>query len=216
MDLRRGARAAVPILDGFVDVAHVYTWEVAVLRSDQPVAAADLSPLRISAERVWHQLELVNDTGSPWTTGPALLLQDGKPLAQELLTYTPRGASVRVPVTVAVDVRGAYGSEETGRTPGALKWAGYSYMRIDEKGTLTVTNHKPEAVTVEVSCRIGGKIDEAGEGAEIVIQPFRSEDWSNYRGHPAANNSSLLRWRRTIAPGTQETLDLQSHHFVRE
>ncbi len=73
-------RAAVPIFDASGTRrprVHVGGRGGHAAPSRRP--ARDLSPLRISAERVWHEIELVNGTDSPWTTGAALLVQDGAP-----------------------------------------------------------------------------------------------------------------------------------------
>lgn len=49
---------------------------------------------------------LTNTTRLSWTTGPAMLMQKGRPLGQDLLTYTPPKREVMVPLTEAVSVRG--------------------------------------------------------------------------------------------------------------
>ncbi len=91
-------------------------------------------------------MELSNPTDVPWTTGPALILEGGMPLAQELMTYTSAGGSVRVPVTVAIDLRGDYSEEETGRRFDALAWQGYKYAQIDKRGRVAVRNHRDRPV----------------------------------------------------------------------
>jgi hypothetical protein len=219
MTLSKGERSALPVFDAEVPLEHVYSWDVAVTREDillAPAGKGDVSPLRISAERIWHHVGLENVTKVPWTTGAAMIFEGGRPLAQELLTYTPVGGSVRVPLTVAVDVRGDYRAFETGRELSALTWERTTYARIEERGALVLRNFKRSPVSVEVTCRVAGRIDEASEGAEIEVGAYRAEDWRHYRGHPAVNNSSTVRYRVTIGPGEELELFYTSHYFVRQ
>jgi hypothetical protein len=213
----RGHRVAVPIFEATAPLRHVYTWDVEAARENTDAARPreqGASPLLLSEQRVWHQLEMDNGTTVPWTTGAALVLREGLPLGQDLLTYTPRGARTRLPLTVAVDVRGDYDEQETGRTLDALRWSNHAYARIDRRGTLVVANHKDVAVDVEVTLRVGGKATETSEGGSVDVQPFRGADWRNYRGDPAVNASSLVRYRLHLGPRERKEAWAAFHYFV--
>ena len=114
MTLKKGERASVPILTTEVGYRDVYTWDVMVKHSESyaPTSADMSSPLVLSDNKVWRQVELVNDTDIPWTTGAAMFVDGFQPLAQELLTYTSPGGICRVPITVAVDLRGKVDDQE--------------------------------------------------------------------------------------------------------
>ena len=111
--LAKGARATINLWELEVPLEHLYTLDLDVVRGSEFEAylrhpgRQQESPLQLAKNPVWHQLRLENGSLFPWTTGPALLLRGLIPLGQELLTYTPRGAQVLVPVTVAVDRSGA-------------------------------------------------------------------------------------------------------------
>ena len=85
-----------------------------------------------------------------------MIMEGMQPLAQELLTYTSPGGSVRVPVTVSVDTRGSYEEEEVGRELKALTWERVSYAKISNKATLALANRKDVPVDVEIRLRFGG------------------------------------------------------------
>jgi hypothetical protein len=76
-------------------------------------------------------------------------------------------------------------------------------------------NNKPDAVDVEISLRFGGRANRASDGGEITLSPYREEDWVQYRGDPAVNNSSAVLWRLTLEAGEviQPTVDY--HFFAR-
>ena len=143
-------------------------------------------------------------------------MSDGQPLAQELLTYTPPGGTVRVPLTVAVDVRASFADVESAREMKAVTWGGYHYARIDMRGTLSVRNRKAHPIDLEITCEIGGRATKADPDAAIVIQPFFKEDWTNYRGDPAVNNHSTIRWRIPIEAGKAATATVDYHFFRRQ
>jgi hypothetical protein len=174
------------------------------------------SPLVLSTNQVWHQVELTNNTKVPWTTGAAMLMQGGRPLSQELLTYTSPGGAVRIPVTVSVDVRGTFSEKETDRQLGALVWQNRTYARIEKEATLILDNHKGVPLDTEVVCCFGGHADEASDDGSINISSFDSSDWHNYSWHTEVNNRSTVTWKLKIEAGKAATLKIKYHYFARQ
>jgi hypothetical protein len=215
LSLAKGQRAAVSIFTAEVPYRDVYTWEVQVSRHDieaAPSGAGVRSPLTLARNEVWHQIELTNTTNLPWTTGPALLAQGQQPLAQELLTYTPRGGGVRLPVTVSVETRGTFDEHETGRDLKALVWDGHSYARIEKEARLRLDNFKQTPIEAEITFRLGGRATAASHEGQIAVNAFNAGDWVQYHGSPAVNNSSTITWAVTLQPG--ETLEpIAKYHF---
>ncbi|MBC8112742.1 MAG: hypothetical protein H7062_00025, partial [Candidatus Saccharimonas sp.] len=204
LKLRRGQRAAMPILTADVPYRDLYTWAVHDTRRDTEAVSAGQgvkSPLQLSENRVWHQLVLSNTTRVPWTTGAAMILQGTQPLGQDLLTYTSPGSEVRLPVTVSVDTRGSFDDEETDRKLNDMKVNGHNYARISKSATLTLSNRKSIPVDVEVTFRTGGRATEATHDGKITLKPHAPEDWLDYHGYSAVNNSSTVVWKATLKPG---------------
>ncbi len=202
MTLKRGERAMVPILRTEVAYRDIYTWDIELTHSESYAAttAESPSPLILSEAKVWRQVELINNTDIPWTTGAAMLVDGKQPLAQELLTYTSPGGICRVPVTISVDLRGKAEDTEVNRSYNALQWRGSEYARIEGKIEVELANNKTESVPVEVRLRFGGKATKVSDEGKITLESFRIEDWRDNRGNPI-NNSSAVRWSATIAPG---------------
>ena len=201
MTLKKGERASVPILTTAVGYRDVYTWDIAVKHSESYEASgADLaSPLVLSENKVWRQIELVNDTDIPWTTGAAMFVDGLQPLAQELLTYTSPGGICRVPVTVAIDLRGKVDDREVSRDLKAIKYRGYSYAKVVGKMNAELANNKLVKVPVEVNIRFGGKVTKASDEGKMSLSGFNEEDWEG-RGD-AINNRSEVHWKAEIEPG---------------
>ena len=202
MTLKNGERATVPILRTQVEYRDLYTWDVNVKHTESHVKNGNTSasPLVLSENRVWRQIELINNTEIPWTTGAAMFVDGFQPIAQELLTYTSPGGICRVPVTVAVDLRGKVVNQETDREPKALQWQGRNYARIDGKIDVELANNKTVKLPIEVQLRLGGKAKTASNEGTIRVEGFRSSDWGGGRREPI-NNSSVIIWRTEIEPG---------------
>jgi hypothetical protein len=218
MTLAKGERAAVSIFTTEAPYKDIYTWNVHVTRADienAPSGAGVTSPLTLSNNEVWHQVVITNNTNLPWTTGAAMIMQGDQPLAQELLTYTPPKDECRVPVTIAIDARGSFDEHETGRDLNALSWDGYQYAKIAKSANVHLCNNKKVAIDVEMTLHVGGKVTASSDDGKIVLGAFRAEDWQNYRGHPAVNNSSTVTWTATLKPG--ETIEpvVSYHYFTR-
>lgn len=202
MTLLKGERATVPIAADPLVYRDVYTWDIDVMHSESATAIsnAQRSPLQLSENRVWRQVELVNTTKLPWTTGAVMFVDGFQPLGQELLTYTSPGQYCRVPVTVAVDLQGKAMDEETGRADNGYQWRGRKYMQIDGEIALDLLNTKQQEVSVEVRLRFGGKGKEVSDNGKLTLSAFRSEDWLHGQGDHL-NNSSTIRWTTMIKPG---------------
>lgn len=218
LNLKRGERTAVPIFTTKVPYRDVYTWDLHLKRSDieaAPSGSGVQSPLVLSKNEVWHQIEPTNNTQVPWTTGAAMIMQGGQPLAQELLTYTSPRDAARVPVTVSVETRGSYEEKEVGRDLRALTWDNYNYARIDKEATLDLCNNKSIEIEVEITFRVGGKVTEVSHDGSITLGPFVPGDWENYRGHPAVNNSSTVKWKVKLGPGETFKPTVKYEYFTR-
>ncbi|MEM9943741.1 MAG: hypothetical protein AAF939_19415 [Planctomycetota bacterium] len=202
MSLKKGERASVPILTTEVSYRDVYTWDIDVIHSETYAAdsSSGVSPLVLTKNRVWRQVELVNNTKIPWTTGAAMFVDDFQPLAQELLTYTSPGGTCRIPITVAVDLRGKVEDNEIGRDLKSLRWRGYDYAKVKGKIEIELVNQKDTSVPVEMRLRFGGRADQVSDDGKVTLSGFRKNDWQDLRGD-AINNSSLIEWKAEISPG---------------
>ena len=219
LSLEVGERAAVPIISAKVPFRHLYAWDVQLSRTgveSLPGAGPHVSPLRLLKNEVWHLVEMSNETNVPWTTGSALVMDGYLPVGQELLTYTSVGGRCQLPLTVAVDVRGTYEEQETGRELKAINYNGYDYTRVTKKGTLRVTNYKKEAINLVVTCAFGGNATEVPDGGKVTVSDFQSGDWnSNFNGHPGLNGHSTVQWEIQLDPGKSKVLTCVYSYYTR-
>jgi hypothetical protein len=218
ISLDKGDRSAVSIFTTDAPYKDIYTWDVHVARNDVEAAPSGTgisSPLTLSKNEVWHQVVITNNTNLPWTTGAAMITEGQQPLAQELLTYTPPKDECRVPVTVSIDTRGSFNERENGRELKALHWSGYDYARIDKEAVVHLCNNKKLDIEAEITLRVGGKVTKAESEGAVVLTAFRAEDWQNYQGHPAVNNSSTVTWKVKLKPGENFEPKVTYNFFTR-
>lgn len=223
--LRKGARASVPVWNAKAAVRHVYTLDLKLGKvgraepryadaSDRPATPAGDSPLGLLRNRVWHQIELTNASASPWTTGPALVMNGTMPISQDLLTYTSKGARCRLPLTVSADIAGTFKETELERQANALNWSGHQYAKVSKKGTVTLVNRRDESSRVCVSLSMGGRVKSAGAEGAVVVDAGRPDDFED-SSNSNVNNHSDVRWELDLGPGETRTLEVEYDVFLR-
>ena len=193
--LAKGERAMFPILERVVPLRHVYRWSV-------PDDAN--SPAR---DQVWHSIALTNDGSTPWTTAPALVVSNAKPLAQDTLAYTAAGAPGEVRLTIATDVAVEREETEVERKPRAMERGGYSYASVVVEGELTLRNYKRERIEVEVTKTIEGESTQGTPKAEVTRVAAEPN---------AINVRERLDWQVPVAAGGKVTLRYRYKVWVRE
>jgi hypothetical protein len=210
LSLRKGERAVVEVMRTTVPFRHVYTWDVELGKQDASHSHSGNSPLKVGVNQVWHQIELKNQSGRPWTTGPALIMQDGRPVGQDMMTFTPPGQSVQVPMTMAVSVRGTAKTVEIERKHGAKKLRHRTYTRMTNQTTLRIVNSGKTAVHLRINARAKGTFTSASQQGKIEQQ-----------GHapgadPLIDTSSRVVWELKLKPGQTKEVSSQYHTWARE
>ncbi|MHC5011350.1 MAG: hypothetical protein ACYTG6_10425 [Planctomycetota bacterium] len=190
--LGKGQRLVLPVAETTLPYEDLYTLEVPfspppevwpqivqqLQNNPQEAEAARL----LAAPKVMHEVRLTNEGPHPLTTAPALVLKEGRVLAQGMLTYTSVGGSVDLPVTNAVDIHVRRADREVERTPNAVRWRGDDYARIDMAGTITLTNYKEKRVRVEVTRFVLGTDATADQGGETqALNALEDMSWTSWR-----------------------------------
>ena len=184
------------------------------------------------APKVMHALRLKNSAEVPITTAPALLMRHDKVLAQGVTQYTPKGASLDLNVTPAVDILVTKTERKTKRTPNAVEWEGNQYGRIDLQGTLKLTSHLSTPIELEISRNLLGVVDSAdNDGKTAMLNVFDDQsflpaseqdgqpywwgwyNWPYWWGH--FNSVGRVTWNATLDPGKELTVNYTWHYFWR-
>lgn len=185
---------------------------------------------RVAAPKVMHKVRLTNGSDVPLTTAPALILENGRVLAQSLMTYAAPGSDTDLPVTVAVDVRISKTDVETARKPDAERRQGDAYARVDLAGKIVLVSHRKAAVELEVVRHALGRVDTADSGGKVERVNTLEDpgftggsgalpDWWGWFPWPywwgRLNEVGRIRWMVKLSPGTPVELNYTWHYFWR-
>lgn len=232
--LKKGERMVLPVTEYSLPYKDVYTLELPfapppdVLRYGNSEQQRQIAQL-LSSPKVQHKIRLTNKSTQPLTTAPALILKDGKVLAQGMMTYTAAGGEGDLDLTAAVDVRITKTDTEIKRTPNAAKWQGYDYGRVDLTGKIELCNYRKEAMTVEVTRYVLGVVDTADGGGKIQkLNVFEDRsflpggdypawwswgDWGSWWHH--FNGVGKIEWTTRLDPQKEVELNYTWHYFWR-
>lgn len=228
--LKKGERLVVPITSFEVSYKDVYKFDSAMAPPSeyqqglQDQRVFELAR-QLAAPKVRHVLRLKNDSKAPFTTAPALVLRNGRILAQGHMKYTSRGAFTDLEINAAIDVRVKAAQQETGRTPNVRR-SGHNYNRVELAGSIELTNGKSQAVQIEVTRRVLGIVNEVdNEGSMRQLDLVHA--WGN-TARPAwwswwswphwwfhHNGFGECRWDVTLEPGKTVKLGAKWHYYWR-
>lgn len=205
VNLKKGERGYYPIFSDLVEYRHIYEWDVPNTTDvDLRGYSVSQDSARKEREPVWHSIRLVNSTPYPWTTASALTISDWKPLAQDMITYTPRGSKANLKLTVANDIKTDREEEEASRQRD-IRMYQYSYDLVTVKGELVVRNLKDREVTMLIKKTLTGEVTEASHKGRIE---------KNAEGLKGVNYNSVISWETQVPAGKEEKLTYKYRVYV--
>ncbi|UCE36274.1 MAG: hypothetical protein JSW00_12135 [Thermoplasmata archaeon] len=193
ISLRKGERAYYHIFSQEVDYKHIYEWNVPDTINVDTSGYQFSEESQADTEQVWHSIKLGNSTDYPWTTAPALTVSGWKPLAQDVINYTPKGTETNLKLTVATDIKTNRNEYEIERERD-VKLYRSSYDLVTIKGELYIHNAKSQDVTLEIKKKVTGDVREASHDGKIdkVAEGLRG-----------VNLNSFISWEIPVKAGEE-------------
>ncbi|MEW6741529.1 MAG: hypothetical protein AB1486_02125 [Planctomycetota bacterium] len=232
--LRRGERMLMPVVRYELAYADLYTLDLPFapppdvyqnFNSQQRIELAQL----LGRPKVMHKIRLSNRSQYPLTTAPALIMRDGRLLAQGMTTYTAIGGSSDVTITAAVDIKVDKVEREKQRTPNEVRFSGHDYTKVEMEGTITLTNYRGSAVEVEVEVtrHVLGNVDHCDhDGVISGLNVFEDDSffvqgdqpyWWSWYGWPwwwyHFNGIGQVSWTVTLEQGQETALGYAWHYY---
>jgi hypothetical protein len=228
ISIRKGERMVVNIGEFAVKYRDVFTLDVPLappaelLRNVDGTRQAELARM-VNASKVLHKVRLFNSTPYPFTTAPALILENERLLAQGMMTYAAPGGAEDLNLTDAVDIRFTKEDNETKRTPNAESWQGEPYGRVDVAGRITLMSFRKDAVEVEVTRSMFGRVDSSDHnGHETmvnILEDTGSYSWWSWFSWPwwwqRFNGVGRITWTVKLEPQTPLDLRYTWHYYWR-
>ncbi|MBW2702182.1 MAG: hypothetical protein JRF33_15295 [Deltaproteobacteria bacterium] len=211
LTLRKGERALVELMRTKVPYRHLYTWAPKSGRSSVVSTSYGVSPLQLEKNTVWHQVVLKNNSGRPWTTGPALLMEKGFAVGQDMLTFTPAGAEVELPVTAAVSLRGSHSEEEIRRVQGAKRVGSRVYTLVETRMTLKLRNAMNKPARLVIRASVPGKVLKAAGSVEVTRLPVPGQQHEAW-----LHAESQVRFDFTLPAQAKAEREIIFQRYLRE
>ncbi|HEV3305291.1 MAG TPA: hypothetical protein VGZ91_02525 [Candidatus Sulfotelmatobacter sp.] len=208
--LARGERATYNVFSDTVNYEHIYEWNLEEKprvdgfgnAQNNANAAAD----RSTKENVWHTLRLKNTTKFPWTSAPTMVISGTKPLSQDTVAYTPKGATSSLKLTVAADIRASHEENEIDRQKDLERRRSRNYDQVTVEGTLTIKNYKSKDVRLSIADRVRGSVEsQTDDGKATKLAEAIAVD----------NPLSRLTWEITLKAGEERIIKYRYKVWLR-
>lgn len=205
--LKKGERGYYPLYTTEVPYEHLYEWKIGDALDQQEQYRNRDEGSAANAEDVWHSVRLTNTSAVPWTTAPAMTMQKGQILGQDLINYTSPGGRTTVRITKAVDIKAEQAEYEVTRTRNAANFYGYSYDLVEVRGTLKATNFKDKSITLTISKELSGEVLKTTPVAKVE---------QTARGLKKVNPKSVLTWEVPMNPRGKVEIEYGYKVYVRD
>lgn len=208
--LARGERATYNVFSETVNYEHIYEWNL----EDQPrVDGFGIAQNNVNSgsdrgtkDNIWHALRLKNTTKFPWTSAPTMVISGTKPLSQDTVPYTPKGATSSLKLTVATDIRASHEENEVERQKDLQRRRNYNYDQVTVEGTLTIKNYKSKEVRLSIADRVRGTVEsQTDDGKAAKLAEAIAVD----------NPLSRLTWEVTLKAGEEKIIKYRYKVWLR-
>jgi hypothetical protein len=218
--LAKGARMVIPISEQVLGYKDVYTLDIPYappqemrVHANTP-AAAEYAKL-MAEPKVMHKIRVANNNDQPFTTAPAMILKNGKIVAQGMMLYTSKGGAADITLTAAIDVKVTRSDEEKKRVAIPDKKADNVIPnQVYIESNLTLTNASGKPIEVEVTRFVLGNVDEKQpDGVKATMLGLLEESadprplWWSYYSWPYwwvhLNGIGKFKFTMKMEPGKQ-------------
>lgn len=204
--LEKKGRLMLPIFDVELDYKDVYNCKInkgSSFNYRGHVRDQDTE----DQQEVWHSIEFENQSNFVWTTAPVVVTkgkEEQQFLAQDTLTYTPKGSTTFVNLTKALDIRVQFNEQVTGADSKRFKFFNQNYQTDHVEGKIIVINLKPEQIVLVINLSSEGKFN------NYSIKPKKDIIKSNDN---VVNQQHEIQWEIKVQPkGTTEIVYTKSYN----
>lgn len=159
-------------------------------------------------DAAWDSVRFRNPLDFPMTTGPAMIVANGKFLGQSMSYFVNKGEQTMLHITKALSIRtrATEHEEPVAGNRETIYWGGQTFRKVPVKGELLVSNHRAETVTLVIRRRFSGELLEADGDPRCVLRE---------EGVYSVNKRNELIWTFELKPGKEKKLAYRYSVLVR-
>ena len=201
--LARGAALALTTSKGQTDYERIIDWRIADQRDAFGNPTARFGDMAETDDDVpWDALRFKNPLPFPLTTGPALVLSQGRFSGQQMMNWVDAGEETTIKITKALSVRTRSVEHEQQTGTGTsdreiVNIGGRRFRRTTVEGELFVHNHRSESVKLLIRRRFSGDLIQATGAPKATLLE---------EGVYSVNKRNELIWTVTLKPGEEKAL----------
>ena len=150
----------------------------------------------------WDALRFKNPLSFPMTTGPAMVVANGRFNGQRMATWVNAGEETTLRVTKALSVRTRAVEQEqqgkNGEDPRQIVWiGGRRFQKTTVQGELMVSNHRQETINLVIRRRFSGELVSADATPKVTLRE---------EGVYSVNKRNELLWTMPLKGGEEKKL----------
>jgi len=195
--LADGDALALTVAKGSAKYERIVEWLVPDTRDSSGRAIE--GPASKDEDSPWDALRFNNPLKFPMTTGPAMVVADGKFNGQRTSFWTNAGEETVLRVDKALSVRTRSLEHEDAKEGNRdLVWVGArQYRKTTVDGELTVNNHRKETIQLAIRRRFSGELISAEGEPKSALRE---------EGAYSVNKRNELFWNLALKPGEERKL----------
>jgi hypothetical protein len=148
----------------------------------------------------WDAIRFKNPFEFPMTTAPAMIVADRKFNGQCMSYWANSGERTVLHVTKALSIRTLTSEQEEKGKRETVYVGGDDYRKTTVKGTLSISNHRKEKITMVIRRRFSGELLNADRKPECELRE---------EGVYSVNQRNELTWQIELKPGEEVKLQYQ-------
>lgn len=135
---------------------------------------------------------------------PTFIISSWKPLAQDIINYTPKGTKTDLKLTVATDIKTDRHEYEIDRQR-QVRLYNDSYDLVTIKGDLYIRNCKTKDVTMEIKKGLTG---------EIIEVSHKGKTEKTAEGLKGVNYNSFISWEIPLKAGEESNITYKYKVYI--
>jgi hypothetical protein len=206
--LPKGGRGHYQLFSEEVTYESIYTCDI-VNQYDYTHSRQNGDNQGKNPNKFYHSLKISNKSKNSFTNAPVVMVDkrnaQTRPLAQDLLQYTPINGSSSIKVTESPDVEIQQYEIIKTKAEERTYFYGNDFYKATIEGKISIKNYKNKDIKLEVRQKLEGTLGKTEQEWKILsqkVQPF------------SPNNLNNVQWDLNLKSGEEKTFTYQFDVYI--